>query len=89
MGPRKSPKSILKCSGLVLDFGCGHYKLESEKAKVIGLDYLPAQGADVLANFEFSRTLPFRSNVFDGAYLSHVLEHMRDPVALLTIFPSM
>jgi len=84
MGPRKPPESILKCSGLVLDFGCGHYKLQSERAKVIGLDYVPAHGADVLADFEFSLTLPFRSDVFDGAYLSHVLEHMREPVALLS-----
>ena len=84
MGPRKPPEAILKCSGLILDFGCGHYKLQSERAKVIGLDHVPAQGADVLANFELSLTLPFRSDVFDGAYLSHVLEHMRDPVALLS-----
>ena len=83
MPPRQPPASILECSGLVLDFGCGHYRLQSAKARVIGVDHRIAGGADVLADFERSGSLPFRTGVFDGAYLSHVLEHMAEPVELL------
>lgn len=76
-------ETAFACCSLILDFGCGNNKLRAKNGQVIGLDYRKSQEVDVVADFERSFILPFKSNVFDGAYLSHVLEHLKEPVILL------
>lgn len=70
---------------LCLDFGCGHAKAVGESDEHwFGVDMYPVAGVDVAG--VWSRTqkgLPFRDGVFDKVRLSHVLEHVVDPVDLL------
>ena len=62
----------------VLDLGCGRNKLPG----AIGLDHHPDADADVLADME-QGFLPFRDESFDAVHLSHVIEHVREPVRLM------
>lgn len=76
-------EALKNFKGIIIDFGCGNNKLRLEGCKVIGLDYLPGKDVDIISRFDDCLTLPFKSNSFDGAYLSHVLEHVKEPVLLL------
>jgi len=59
-----------KCSrGLILDIGCGEKKVASN---AIGLDVRRTKAVDIIAD---ARLLPFRDEVFDVVYSSHVIEH--------------
>jgi len=62
----------------ILDIGCStidrKYKGSNPKDKVIGLDKFHVDGADVIADLEYS--LPFRDNSFDMVVAKHVLEHI-------------
>ena len=61
----------------VLDLGCGPNK----QAGAIGADRNPVSQADVLCDLD-SFPYPFRADSFDEIRLSHVIEHLRDVVAL-------
>jgi len=62
-----------------LDFGCGRKKAPG----AIGTDLRPLPGVDLvcdLAHFPY----PFATDSADCILLNHVLEHLDDPVAVLT-----
>lgn len=60
-----------------LDIGCGRRKRPGH----ISLDHSPSSDADVLA--DLGRGLPFRDGVFEEVWMSHVFEHVAEPVALM------
>jgi len=68
---------------LILDIGCGNKKLSEPGYKTIGLDYILESKADVLADLNKIPLLPFKDNSFQMVYLSHVLEHISDPVKVI------
>jgi predicted SAM-dependent methyltransferase len=53
---------------LSLDIGCG----ENKRRGSIGVDIRRTCGVDVIAD---ARVLPFRNEVFDHVYSSHLIEH--------------
>jgi predicted SAM-dependent methyltransferase len=53
---------------IVLDIGCGENKLEG----AIGIDIHRTKDVDIIAD---ARYLPFKEEVFDHIYSSHLLEH--------------
>ena len=61
--------------GLVLHLGCGN--VPSYDRRVVSVDVLPAEAADLVAEAE---ALPFRDNTFDRAVSGAVFEHVRDPI---------
>lgn len=61
-----------------LDIGCGRNKRPGS----IGVDYNADTAADALADVN-GGALPFRDDVFDEAYLIHVIEHVEDVVATM------
>jgi len=61
-----------------LDLACGVNK----RVGAIGMDLYRVPGVDVVANFDHL-PLPFRSDVFDEVYGSHVIEHAQSLVGLL------
>jgi SAM-dependent methyltransferase len=60
-----------------LDIGCGRRKEPGH----IGLDHSLSSDADVVA--DVSHGIPFRGGVFEGVWMSHVFEHVAQPVALM------
>jgi SAM-dependent methyltransferase len=60
-----------------LDIGCGKRKQPGH----IGLDHSFASDADVVA--DLGRGLPFRDGVFKRVWLSHVFEHVLEPLPLM------
>jgi SAM-dependent methyltransferase len=60
-----------------LDIGCGRRKREG----FIGIDSCRASFADLLA--DPGQGLPFKDNVFSEVWMSHVFEHLGDPVAVM------
>lgn len=63
---------------MVIDIGCGTRKLKD----AVGVDAIPLPGVDVVHDLR-QRPYPFPSNYADEIRLSHVLEHMPDPIATL------
>jgi len=61
-------KNCIKTSLLILDIGCGDRKIES----AIGLDIRRTKDANIIAD---ARYLPFKNEVFDHVYSSHLIEH--------------
>ena len=53
---------------LVLDIGCGEKKLKG----AIGVDVRKTKDVDIIAD---ARYLPFKDEVFDHVYSSHLIEH--------------
>jgi SAM-dependent methyltransferase len=73
----------------ILDVGCGSGWLADHFAKYTGVDSMPeavvtaeAKGRQVL-QADVDEPLPFEDGSFDGVILKDVLEHVRDPVALV------
>jgi len=62
----------------LLDLGCGSHKHPG----AVGVDRNPRSQADVLADLDAGK-LPFRDGAFDEARLAHVIEHLRDVVAVM------
>jgi SAM-dependent methyltransferase len=63
----------------VLDLGCGKRKA----AGSIGADRFPLPGVNVIADLTHL-PYPFATNSIDQIHLNHVLEHMDNPVDVLT-----
>lgn len=72
-------------SKLGLDFGCGHVKATSNQSeRWIGVDGVATAATDLVAAwFGRGSALPFRDGVFTEVRLSHVLEHLAEPVDFL------
>jgi len=73
----------------VLDVGCGNGWLSDHFNRYTGVDSLPeavsvaqAQGRNVV-QADVDESLPFEDSSFDGVILKDVLEHVRDPVAVV------
>jgi SAM-dependent methyltransferase len=82
------PKLNIYLQGSVLDVGCGIGDFLSYRANTVGVDINPKavewcrqRGFEVriMAKDE----LPFPDNMFDGAVLDNVVEHIEKPVPLL------
>ncbi|MCD6116381.1 methyltransferase domain-containing protein [bacterium] len=59
-----------------LDLGCGpHTKLEGS----VGLDIRPAPHVDVIHDLNVY-PYPFEDNEFDYVNMSHIIEHMKEPL---------
>lgn len=70
-------------TGLVL--GCGYKKRESTKEiKWINCDISAEVKPDVVC--DITKKLPFKDNSVDEIFISHVLEHTREPVKVLKEF---
>lgn len=69
--------------GRVLDLGSGpgHFRGLFEGARILAADFHPYPDVDVVC--DVTQRLPLRSGSFDTVILSNVLEHVRDPAALL------
>lgn len=67
----------------ILDVGCGQSQFKElyVNQDVCGIDFIPYEGADIVA--DLNRSLPLLSEVCDVAILSNVLEHIYDPQLLL------
>lgn len=53
---------------LILDIGCGDRKLKG----AIGIDIRKTKDVDIIADAHY---LPFKDEVFDHVYSSHLIEH--------------
>jgi SAM-dependent methyltransferase len=60
-----------------LDIGCGRKK----KDGYLGIDVSPGAQPDIYANPEHG--LPFQDNTFSEVWMSHVFEHLNDPVKVM------
>jgi len=63
----------------VLDIGCGTNKTVG----AIGMDINPRTAADVIHDLD-DRPYPFADDYFDEIIGGHVIEHVRDPVAVMS-----
>jgi SAM-dependent methyltransferase len=63
----------------VLDIGCGTNKTVG----AIGMDINPRTAADVIHDLD-DRPYPFGNDRFDEIIGGHVIEHVRDPVAVMS-----
>ncbi len=72
--------------GRILNVGSGFTAVASPSQYILNIDLDPSvlQGNEGLSVAGDAATLPFRSDTFDGAILKDVLEHVTDPVAVLS-----
>jgi len=63
----------------VLDIGCGTNKTVG----AIGMDINPRTAADVIHDLD-DRPYPFADDYFDEIIGGHVIEHVRDPVSVMS-----
>lgn len=63
----------------VLDIGCGTNKT----AGAIGMDVNPRTAADVIHDLD-ARPYPFEDDWFDEIICRHVIEHVNDPVTVMS-----
>jgi len=68
----------------LLDIGCGNNKYYQQGYQTIGLDYTLKSQADIIADLNKNCILPFKDNTFDFIYMSHSLEHLTNPVDILS-----
>lgn len=65
---------------MVLDVGCGSRKIEPD---AIGIDVSPASAADHVWNLD-QYPWPLASDTFTRIHMSHVIEHLDDPMRAMT-----
>jgi len=64
---------------LYIDIGCG----EKKQPGAIGVDWIAGPGVDRVCDLNFS-PLPFADGSVGRSFSSHCIEHLNDPVKLLT-----
>lgn len=89
LGPRRSPEGIGALKGRLLDVGAGDRWIASHLGhgvEYVALDY-PATGRDLYGArphvFADAARLPFSDACLDGVACLEVIEHVRDPAAVL------
>ena len=83
------PRLCRHLSGCVLDIGCGIGDLLAFRPDTVGTDINPSavkwcRGNGHLAELMLPDMLPFGPADFDGVVIDNVLEHIIDPVPLLS-----
>jgi SAM-dependent methyltransferase len=68
-----------KSGGRVLDIGCGTNRIRG----AIGMDVNPRSAADVIHDLD-DVPYPFADDQFDEVVGLHVIEHVRDPMAVMS-----
>jgi SAM-dependent methyltransferase len=68
-----------KSGARVLDIGCGTNKIPG----AIGMDVNPLSAADIVHDLD-DVPYPFTDNQFDEVVGRHVIEHVRDPMAVMS-----
>jgi len=71
-------ESVASARPLVLDIGCGTNKVPG----AIGMDNNPRTSADVIHDLD-DLPYPFDDDEFDEVIGRHVIEHVRDPMAVM------
>lgn len=77
----REPRAIYRWvnkNGIVIDIGSGNRRLHPE---IINIDVHPWSEVDILAD---AHNLPFEDNFADGIIFSWVIEHMRDPLKVIS-----
>ena len=72
------PTTVAATSRRILDIGCGVNKV----AGAIGMDANPRTDADVIHDLD-DLPYPFPDDQFDEVVGRHVIEHVRDPLAVM------
>ncbi len=65
-------------SYMKLEFGCGDNKHEG----YIGCDISKIKGVDVI--LDLNKKIPFKNNSVDEIRIEHTLEHLEDPIKVIT-----
>src|SRR5262249_50854665 len=68
-----------KCGARVLDIGCGTNKIPGS----IGMDVNPRSAADIIHDLD-DVPYPFEDGEFDEVVGRHVIEHVREPMAVMS-----
>lgn len=73
-------------SGLIVNLGAGTTGAAGSRQTLVNVDHVPPQGNRPPGLFVVADAhhLPFASGVFAGALAKDVLEHVEDPIAVLT-----
>ncbi len=74
-----SPQTIENTLPRILDIGCGANKV----AGAIGMDINPRTAADVIHDLD-DLPYPFDDSSFDEVIGRHVIEHVKDPMAVMS-----
>lgn len=77
MTKESKPVAVPTCPR-ILDIGCGQNKVPG----AIGMDINPRANMDVIHDLNCI-PYPFRTNEFDVVWARHVIEHVREPLALM------
>lgn len=80
----RAPAGVAPAELAILDVGCGRKPFRDlfpAECRYVGLDFAADSCADVVQ--DLGRPLPFPDGAFHGLILSEVLEHVRDPQAVL------
>lgn len=66
---------------IILNLGCGRRPVEG----FINIDCMKLEGVDVVADLDDCNNtpLPFDENSVDGFYASHLIEHLKNPLAFM------
>jgi SAM-dependent methyltransferase len=76
--PNSKPEEASGARRRVLDIGCGANKI----AGAVGMDVNPRTAADVIHDLD-DLPYPFADSYFDEVIGRHVIEHVRDPLAVM------
>ena len=84
---KKSPRKSFviwryhKRGAKILNIGCGNLKIRSNDSYVVNVDIDPSVKPDIICD---ALRLPFKDDVFDIIFAFDILEHVTNPVALIS-----